>query len=98
MRNNIQVYVTGGINQLSRDLARNNLGNTTWRQKLKCSWSNIFLQKNPQKVYAWNQNMWEACHLMTAKNSVFIIYQGSSVSKKSIILNISPNMLCEFGD
>lgn len=35
---------------------------------------------------------------MTTKNSVFITYQGSSVSKKSIILNISPNMLCEFWD
>lgn len=39
-----------------------------------------------------------APHLMTAKISVFIIYQGSSVSKKSIILNIAPNMLCEFLD
>lgn len=39
-----------------------------------------------------------ARHLMTTKNSVFIIYQGSSVSKKSVTLNISPNMPCEFWD
>lgn len=38
------------------------------------------------------------CHLMTAKNSVFIIHHSSSVSKKSIILNVSFNMLCETGD
>ena len=66
-----------------------------WRQNLKCSLSNIFLQKNSKDLCLKSKHV-GACHLMTAKNSVFIIYQGSSVSKKSTILNISLNMLCEF--
>lgn len=35
---------------------------------------------------------------MNARYSVFIICYKSSVSKKSIILSISPNMTCEFWD
>ena len=66
-----------------------------WRQKLKCSLSNIFLQKKSKDLCLKSKHV-GACHLMTAKNSVFIIYQGSSVSKKSTILNIPLNMLCDF--
>lgn len=69
-------------------MTKNNLANITWWQKLESFYSsNTYTQKD----MCLGSKYVEPIILWLQKN--LFIYQSSSVSKKIIMLNISPNML-----